>query len=217
MHKQPERWIDRSATKKEMALLAGGTYGAIVALGNFVLAITPYSHIHTTREYVREDLLSQDISAVASVMAGYDVDVACTYDVSIDDGSDKDDSPTMGEVVKYAVVLPPVVLEAPYNPKAMRIHTSLCESVVEQKEYLTPHEARQDAAKAYSYILHEIVHLDYPSYDETMTQCKAIDIMPERLELIGVEPGLAQWATQYADRRARQKLSPEYHEYPCPE
>lgn len=210
-----ERWIDKKAGKKEIGMLLAGTYGAVVTLGNLALALVPYSHIHETREYSRDDDLSQDISAVASAMAGYDVDVACTHDVSIGKERDDDGNRKMGEVVRYDIVLPPVTLDVPYNPSAMRIHTSLCESVVEQKVYLTPHEARQDAARAYSYILHELVHLEYPSYDETMTQCKAIEIMPERLELIGVEPDLAQWATRYADKRSRKSLSSEYHEYLC--
>ena len=211
-----ERWIDKSASKKEIALLLGGAYGAVLTLGNFALALVPYSHIQTTREYSRDDDLSQDISAVASVMAGYDIDVACTHDVSIGKERDDDGSRTMGEVVHYAIAFPPVALDVPYNPRAMRIHTSLCESIIEQKDYLSPQEARQDAAKAYSYILHELVHLDYPSFDETMTQCKTIEIMPEKLESIGIEPDLAQWATRYADQLASKRQSPEYHAYPCP-
>jgi hypothetical protein len=211
-----ERWIDKKAGKKEIGLLLVGAYGAIVALGNLALALAPYSHIRETREYSREDGLSQDISAVASAMAGYDVDVACTHDVSTGKERDGDGNRTMGEVTRYDIVLPPVTLELPYSPNAMRLHASLCKSIVGQKDYLNPHEARQDAAKAYSYILHELVHMDYPSLDETMTQCKTIEIMPEKLESIGIEPNMAQWATQYADQLATKIQSPEYHEYPCP-
>ena len=218
MMTRKERWLDRKSSKKEAALLFGGAYGAVVALGNVALALVPYSHINATREYARDDDLSRTVSDVASAMAGYDVDVACTNDVSIGEERDEAENRTMGEVVRYVIVFPPFdPIDAPLNPRAMRIHSSLCDAIDGQADYLSPLEARQDAARAYAYILHELVHLDYPSYDETMTQCTAIDIMPERLESIGVEQDAALWATQYADELTKRRQSSEYHAYPCPE
>ena len=205
-------------TGKEVAATAGLSYGLAIALSNLALAATTHAYIDTTRDIARTDELSQETSQIATKLAGYAVDVGCTDTIFPDEDNSEDGTTTLGGVVRYRAVDPLLIRhDVPINPRAVRLKPAVCHALVGPRDYLTPLEVRQDAAMAYSMVLHELIHLEYPSYDETMTQCAAIDSMPDRLATVGIDRHQREWAAEYVEQAAERFQPARYHEYPCPE
>lgn len=200
-------------TRKESAIILGATHGIMLVIGNIAVTSIIHSEVQDTREFARSDALSHDMSAVASRLAGYPVDAACTYDVA---ESEQSTFVTLGSVANYKA-LDPFLIErhVPINPRAIRLHPSICRAILFQSDYPSEQDRRESVARAFMVTLHEITHLDHPTFSENDTQCETIRIMPDQLQSYGFTEEFSEWAVDYANAHAKESQPSSYHESPC--
>lgn len=191
----------------------GAVYGTIWALGNVALFSTASARISETRELANSDQTSRDMSAVASRLAGYSIDAACTHDTT---AFESGETTTLGTVTRYKVIDPLFIRrELHYNPRAIRLQPSVCQDILHPEEYVNELDRKQKTAEAFMIVIHEITHLEQPTFDETDTQCEAIRTMPKYLESYGFEKEFAEWAGDYVADDPLVTLSSKYYERPC--
>ena len=212
---QERRRSSKNASRSELLAVSALTYPTALVLANLAIAVTTYAHIDKARNFAREDELSRHTSEVASIVAGYDVSVACADESLLDQTYDTE-TERLGQVNRYQYVnLFLDIKTVAFNHRSMLLRASVCRDILNDVGSNDTIEQRQDNFLAYATMLHELVHLEDTTLDETATQCQAIDRLPASLQKIGFSEEDAHSAAAIADNQARYLLTPEYHQYPC--